>query len=126
MAAPPPARESRIVVGKSRALCGTDNGRTLDNFAYVASRVKERPEIPLLVAATLMVPGYIDAEEVRSLAGFVASLNPDIPYVLLAFHPCFEMSGLPTTSRQQAAKCHQQAQAAGLRRVRTGNLHLLR
>jgi pyruvate formate lyase activating enzyme len=109
-----------------RALCGTDNDRTLDNFAYVASRMKERSEIPLLVGATLMVPGYIDAEEVRSIAGFVASLDPGIPYVLLAFHPCFEMSGLPTTSRRLAEQCAEQAGAAGLRNVRVGNLHLLR
>jgi pyruvate formate lyase activating enzyme len=109
-----------------RALCGVDNRRTLDNFSYLAGRIGERPEIPLLVAATLMVPGYVDTREVGSLAGFVARLNPDIPYVLLAFHPCFQMSDLPTTSRDQAEKCCEEARAAGLTNVRIGNLHLLR
>jgi pyruvate formate lyase activating enzyme len=109
-----------------RALCGTDNMRTLDNFSYLAGRRDERPEIPLLIAATLLVPGYIDAREVGSLAGFIASLNPDIPYVLLAFHPSFEMADLATTWGDQAERCHEQARAAGLTNVRIGNLHLLR
>jgi pyruvate formate lyase activating enzyme len=108
-----------------RALCGVDNGRTLDNFSYLADRIGERPEIPLLIAATLLIPGYIDTREVGSLAGFIASLNPDIPYVLLAFHPCFEMNDLPNTSQDQAERCYEEARAAGLKNVRIGNLHLL-
>jgi pyruvate formate lyase activating enzyme len=109
-----------------RALCGVDNRRTLENFSHLAGRIGERPEIPLLIAATLLVPGYVDEREVGSLAGFIAGLNPDIPYVLLAFHPCFQMSDLPTTSRKQAESCYEEARAAGLRNVRMGNLHLLR
>jgi hypothetical protein len=35
------------------------------------------------------------------------------------------MSDLPRTSRQQAAECLAAAQAAGLKRVRIGNAHLL-
>jgi pyruvate formate lyase activating enzyme len=108
-----------------RALCGVDNRRTLENFSHLAGRIGERPEIPLLVAATLLVPGYVDAREVRSLAGFIARLDRDIPYVLLAFHPCFQMSDLPTTSRDQAERCYEEARSAGLTRVRIGNLHLL-
>jgi pyruvate formate lyase activating enzyme len=108
-----------------RALCGVDNGRTLDNFSYLAGRIGERPEVPLLIAATLLVPGYIDTREVGSLAGFIASLDPSIPYVLLAFHPCFEMDDLPKTSRRQAERCCEEAHAAGLTNVRIGNLHLL-
>jgi pyruvate formate lyase activating enzyme len=109
-----------------RALCGVDNRRTLDNFSYLSSRIDERPEMPLLVAATLMVPGYVDAREIGSLASFIARLSPDIPYALLAFHPCFQMSDLPTTSREQAERCFEAARAAGLTNVRVGNLHLLR
>jgi pyruvate formate lyase activating enzyme len=108
-----------------RALCGVDNARTLDNFSYLAGRIGERPGIPLLIAATLLVPGYVDAREVGSLAGFIASANPDIPYVLLGFHPCFEMSDLPSTSRRQAERCYEEARAAGLTNVRIGNLHLM-
>jgi pyruvate formate lyase activating enzyme len=75
--------------------------------------------------ATLLVPGYIDREEVAAIAGFIADLNPDIPYSLLAFHPQFFMSDMPTTSKTLANQCRQAAQDAGLNNVRIGNVHLL-
>lgn len=108
-----------------RALCGVSNARTLENFARAASRIAERPDPPPLVASTLLVPGYVEAEEVGSIAGFIAGLDKDIPYSLLAFHPQHAMRDLPVTSRRQAEECRAAALAAGLRRVHIGNLHLL-
>jgi len=107
------------------ALCGVSNKRTLENFAIAAEYIKQRPVPPLLVASTLLVPGYIDELEIGSIAKFIASLNPDIPYTLLAFHPDFLMSDLPTTSQELASQCLKAAASAGLRRVRIGNVHLL-
>jgi pyruvate formate lyase activating enzyme len=108
-----------------RALCGVPNRRTLENFEYLSRWIPRRPDPPLLVAATLLVPGYIEVEQVGQLAQFIAQLDPTIPYALLGFHPAFEMSDLPTTSRRHAAECLDAAQAAGLQRVRIGNAHLL-
>jgi len=107
------------------ALTGVTNKRTLENFASLADFSLERPDPPFLVASTLLVPGYIDRKEVTQLARFIAGLNPDIPYSLLAFYPCFLMGDLPTTSRQQAEECLEVAKEAGLKRVRIGNVHLL-
>ncbi len=81
--------------------------------------------VPLLIASTLLVPGYVEAEQVRQIACFIAELDPTIPYALLAFHPAFEMHDLPTTPRRQAVDCLAAAQAAGVQRVRLGNAHLL-
>jgi pyruvate formate lyase activating enzyme len=72
-----------------------------------------------------MVPGYVDEEEVGAIARFIAGLDPTIPYSLLAFHPQFKMSDLPVTSCQQAERCKEAAEGAGLKRVRIGNVHLL-
>jgi pyruvate formate lyase activating enzyme len=108
-----------------RALTGTSNCRTLDNFARAAQRSRERPDPPLVVASTLLVPGYVDAQEVGAIARFIAGLNPDIPYALLAFAPNFYMSDLPCTSLRHAAEAEAAARAAGLRRVHVGNRHLL-
>lgn len=36
-----------------------------------------------------MVPGHIDAQEIGSIARLITSLNPELPYSLLAFHPEF-------------------------------------
>jgi pyruvate formate lyase activating enzyme len=108
-----------------RALCGVPNERTRKNFEWAAQWIKKRPEPPLLIASTLLVPGYIDEEEVQGISGWIASLNPDIPYALLAFYPQFFFKDLPVTPRDLAIRCKEVAQGEGLRRVRIGNLHLL-
>ena len=107
------------------ALCGVSNERTKENFEWVAQSIKKRPEPPLLVASTLLVPGYIDEEEVRGISKWIASLHPEIPYSLLAFYPQFFFKDLPTTPRGLALRCKEVAEEEGLRRVRVGNLHLL-
>ena len=108
------------------ALCGVGNSRTLENFARAARRIPQRPQPPPLVASTLLVPGYIDAREVEAIASFIAHLDPDIPYALLGFHGDFLMTDLPSTSWKQAEGCLATARAAGLKRVRLGNVHILR
>jgi len=108
------------------ALCGADNKRTLENFAEAAGFIPQRTDPPPLIASTLLVPGYIEAQEVRAIASFIARLNPDIPYALLGFHGDFLMTDLPATSWKQAERSLAAAKAAGLRRVRLGNVHILR
>jgi len=109
-----------------RALCGVDNSRTLENFTAAARRIPERPEPPPLVASTLLVPGYIDAQEVEAIASFIANLDTNIPYALLGFHGDFLMTDMPSTSWKQAESCLEAATSAGLKRVRIGNVHILR
>jgi pyruvate formate lyase activating enzyme len=107
------------------ALCGVSNERTKINFEWAAQWVKKRLEPPLLIASTLLVPGYIDEEEVRGISRWIASLSPDIPYALLAFYPQFFFKDLPVTPRDLAIRCKGVAEGEGLRRVKIGNLHLL-
>jgi pyruvate formate lyase activating enzyme len=107
------------------ALTGVSNRATLDNFKRVAARFGERKHPPLLVASTLLVPGYVDEHEVARLAGFISALNPDIPYALLGFSPQFHLQDLPPTSRQHAERCLARAREAGLRQVRLANDQLL-
>jgi pyruvate formate lyase activating enzyme len=107
------------------ALTGVTNRRTLENFDRLAKKISSRPEPPMLIASTLMVPGYIDAQEVGDIARFIASLDPEIPYSLLAFHPQYRMTDLAATSRKQAHECLDAAKQAGLSQVRVGNVHLL-
>lgn len=108
-----------------KALTGASNRQTLENVDVVMKQASERPEPPLFVASTLLVPGYVDAEEVGAIAHFLADRSPDIPYSLLAFAPHYKMSDLPATSQEQATRCLEAAREAGLTRVRVGNQHLL-
>jgi len=107
------------------ALCGVSNKRTLDNFKTAAQNIHKRNEVPLLVASTLLVPGYIDREEVYQIASFIHRCSPDIPYSLLGFYPHFLMKDLPATTRVHAEECRKAAREAGLTRIRIGNEHLL-
>jgi len=107
------------------ALSGVSNKPALENFRRIGEKFYEkRPELPLLTASTLLVPGYVDAEEVEDIAQFISQISPEIPYTLLAFYPCYLMNDLPTTSRRQAYECQKAAQKH-LKNTRIGNIHLL-
>jgi pyruvate formate lyase activating enzyme len=108
------------------ALCGVSNKWTLENFAFLSHFIKEREEPPFLIASTLLVPGYIVEEEIEKIATFIASLNPSIPWSLLAYSPQFIMQDLPYTKREFAYRCLEIAKRCGLKRIKIGNLHLLR
>jgi len=107
------------------SLTGWSNRRTLENFTRAARRFGERRNPPLVVASTLLVPGYVDPEEVGRIAEFVAGHDPDIPYALLGFAPNFMIPDLPTTSVNHAEAALDAAREAGLTNVRIGNRHLL-
>jgi pyruvate formate lyase activating enzyme len=110
----------------NQALCGVSNKPTLKNFERVGERFfHDRPDVPLLTASTLLVPGYVDEKEVEGLASFIASVDVNIPYTLLAFHPHYVMNDLSTTRRKHALACLKAAEQAGLRNVRLGNVWLL-
>lgn len=109
----------------SRVLCGVSNRATLDNFKEIGERFfRQRLEVPVLTASTLLVPGYVDEIEVENIARFIAEIDPEIPYTLLAFYPQYVMDDLPTTSWRQAKECYNAAKKY-LKKVRIGNIHLL-
>jgi pyruvate formate lyase activating enzyme len=109
----------------SMALSGVDNKRSYENFAMIAREYRgRRSELPMLTATTLLVPGYVDASEVESIARFISDLDRGIPYSLLVFHPNYLMVDLPVTPRRQVEECYSVAKRY-LDRVHVGNLHLL-
>lgn len=107
------------------ALTGNTNKRTLENFSRAGKKIGLRPAPPLLIANTLLIPGYIDEAEIKNIAQFIASIDLDIPYSILAFYPNFYMSDMPLTQKALAERCLQAAREAGLKNVRIGNVHLL-
>ena len=109
----------------NKALSGVSNVPTLSGFEMIGDKFfNKRCDLPILTASTLLIPGYVDAEEVRNLAGFIAEVDSRIPYTLLAFYPQYVMTDLPTTSRELAIKCRDAAKEH-LENVRIGNIHLL-
>ena len=107
------------------ALTGVKHQMAYENFKWLAKRHGQRPEAPFARASTLLVPGYIDEEEIRGLASFISSLDPQIPYSLLAFHPLFYMDDMPHTKREDAERFLGICKEEGLQKVRIGNPWLL-
>lgn len=108
-----------------RVLTAASNRHTLENIARAAARFDERPEPPPVVVSTLLVPGYVDVDEVTCIARFIAAQNLAIPYALLGFAPHFLFPDLPRTSVRHAEAAAAAAREAGLKTVRIGNRHLL-
>ncbi|MFQ6055625.1 MAG: radical SAM protein [Methanosarcinales archaeon] len=107
------------------ALCGITNKQTLKNFEWLAKFGKNRQNPHFLCASTLLVPYYVDVEEVKKISEFIADLDPTIPYSLLAFNPHFYMRDLQRTTFKHAQDCLYAAKAAGLENVKIGNINLL-
>ena len=92
------------------------------DLAYGYSRVGDTANAQRLYDEIVALS---DEQEIGAIADFIADLDVDIPYSLLAFHPQFYMSDLPVTSKDHAERCYQAARDAGLKNVRIGNTHLL-
>jgi pyruvate formate lyase activating enzyme len=76
-----------------------------------------------LEVLTLVIPGFNDSEEeLTRAAAFVASVSPDIPWHVTAFHPDYKMTdrgGTPVSTLVRAAEIGTEQ---GLRYVYAGNL----
>lgn len=108
----------------SIALSGVPNKRAYENFELIATEFFENSDPPVLTATTLLVPFYVDEKEVENIAAFIASINPEILYSLLVFHPDFYMRDMPITAREQVFKCYEAAKRH-LNNVNIGNTQLL-
>jgi pyruvate formate lyase activating enzyme len=96
-------------------------GGTLSNVLDTIVRLRDMGFWVELV--TLVVPGFNDgAEELRSIARFIASVSPDIPWHVTAFHPDYRMADPPPTSADNLLRAWDAGREAGLHFVYRGNL----
>jgi pyruvate formate lyase activating enzyme len=71
---------------------------------------------------TLVVPGLNDSEsELKAVAKFLASLSPDIPWHVTAFHPDYKMKDGRRTEPGLLNRSWEIGKEAGLRYVYSGN-----
>ncbi len=78
-----------------------------------------------LEIVTLLIPGFNDSEdELRKLTGFVASVSPDIPWHVTAFHTDYKMQGdgQRDTDVEDLLRAAEIGRDAGLRYIYAGNL----
>ena len=72
---------------------------------------------------TLLIRGFNDSrEELERLTSFVASVSPDIPWHVTAFHSDYKMSDTPDTTAEMLLEAAAIGRSNGLRHVYAGNL----
>lgn len=72
---------------------------------------------------TLLVPGFNDSdEELKHIAGYIASVSPEIPWHVTAFHRDYRMVDRQSTSAKSLVRAADIGKEAGLNFVYAGNL----
>ena len=96
-------------------------GGVVDNILETVRMVHARGFWTEVV--TLVVPGFNDSEsELRSAAEFIASVSPDIPWHVTAFHQDYRMTENANTTAAQLVRACEIGREAGLKFVYAGNL----
>jgi pyruvate formate lyase activating enzyme len=76
-----------------------------------------------LEIVTLVIQGFNDShDELTRLAEFIASVSPDIPWHVTAFHKDYKMTDPDNTSSETLQRAAEIGKSAGLRYVYAGNL----
>ncbi|HEX8097988.1 MAG TPA: radical SAM protein, partial [Pyrinomonadaceae bacterium] len=96
-------------------------GGVVGNILETVRMVHERGFWEEIV--TLVVPGFNDSEdELKRAADFIASVSPDIPWHVTAFHQDYRMTENANTTVEQLLRACEIGREAGLRYVYAGNL----
>ncbi|PYS89935.1 MAG: AmmeMemoRadiSam system radical SAM enzyme [Acidobacteria bacterium] len=96
-------------------------GGVVDNILETVKMVHERGFWEEIV--TLVIPGFNDSEdELKRAAAFIASVSPDIPWHVTAFHQDYHMQENANTTAEQLIRACEIGRAAGLRYIYAGNL----
>lgn len=96
-------------------------GGVVENILETVKMVHERGFWEEIV--TLVIPGFNDAEdELKRAADFIASVSPDIPWHVTAFHQDYNMTANANTTAEQLVRACEIGRGAGLKFVYAGNL----
>jgi pyruvate formate lyase activating enzyme len=72
---------------------------------------------------TLVVPALNDSDlELSDIAGFIASVSPEIPWHISRFHPDYEYDQAPATPMETLRKARAIGMGAGLKHIYIGNV----
>jgi pyruvate formate lyase activating enzyme len=91
---------------------------------HVLQTIRRTHELGFWVeVVTLIIPGFNDTtDELMDAARYLASISPDIPWHVTAFHPDYRMIDRPSTTAAALIRAAEIGQEAGLRHVYAGNL----
>lgn len=96
-------------------------GGVLENITTTIRMIHERGI--WLEVVTLVIPGFNDSpDELRQIAAFLASVSPDIPWHVTAFHKDYRMTDPDATTPDTLVRAAEIGTAEGLRFIYAGNL----
>ena len=96
-------------------------GGVVDNILETVKMVHERGFWEEIV--TLVIPGFNDTtDELKRAADFIASVSPDIPWHVTAFHQDYNMTANANTTAEQLMRACEIGRESGLRYIYAGNL----
>ena len=92
---------------------------------HVLDSIVRAKELGLWVeVVTLVVPGFNDSNaELWEAARFLASVSPDIPWHVTAYHPDYKMTENENTPLDTLMRAADMGREAGLHYVYAGNVH---
>jgi pyruvate formate lyase activating enzyme len=76
----------------------------------------------VLEVLSLYIPGLVETNDLKKIAGLLARVDTGIPFTILAFFPEYRMKDYPKPSVRQMVEAYQRTKAAGLKNIRLGNL----
>jgi len=96
-------------------------GGVLQNILDTIRMVHERGF--WLEIVTLVIPGFNDSPgELKAMAEFIASVSPEIPWHVTAFHKDYKMTGPDNTPAETLIRTAEMAYDTGLKFVYAGNI----
>ena len=99
-------------------VCGGMLERVLENVKFF------RQQGVWVEVTTLLIPGLNDSdEEIRSIADFLVSIDPNIVWHVSGFRPTYKMVDRPPTSVVRLQSARQIGLESGLHYVYVGNVH---
>lgn len=100
-----------------RELCKSSLEPVLESIK-TAKKYKIHTEV-----TTLIIPGKNDdPDELSELAGFLASVDKEMPWHVTAFHPSYKMLSTPSTTPEILLKAKEIGKDAGIKHIYLGNV----
>lgn len=77
----------------------------------------------LLEITTLLIPWKNDSyQEIKDITQFIKNINPQIPWHISAFFPCYKMADFPITSMELLEKAYKIWKESWLKHIYIGNV----
>jgi len=98
-----------------RKLTGATNRYTLEAIELLVEHDV------VLEVCTLYIPGYVEADQILRIAKYVADIDRNIPFTILAYFPEYKLSVRPPKRSELETAERLAREVAGLKNVKIGN-----